>query len=331
MAAGTVSQRRIANKRRRFSLIPEGKIARKEALWFWFFISPWVIGFTIFTLWPIIFTFYLSFTTYNISSPPKLIGLANYRNLLNDSIFWKSLQVSATYTMLSVPLGIIASLSLAMLLNQKVPAMGIFRTLFYLPSIIPAVAATILFTFLLNPQFGILNFVIRSLVGTNGLIPLGLNGPRWLQDPSWVVPSFTLLSLWGFGGGMLIYLSALQGVPTQLYEAATIDGAGRLRRFFHVTLPMISPVVLFTFITGVIGSFQVFTPAWVVNGGTGAPSYASMFYVLYLFVNAFRRYRFGAAAAQAWLLFIVILILTGIFLWASKKFVYYETEEGGKF
>jgi multiple sugar transport system permease protein len=206
----------------------------------------------------------------------------------------------------------------------------VFRTLFYLPAIMPAVAATLLFTWLLNPQFGILNFFIRALVGTDGIIPLGLNGPRWLQDPDWVIPSFTLMSLWGVGGGMLIYLSALQGVPTQLYEAATIDGAGRMRRFWHVTVPMISPVILFTFITGIIGSFQVFTQAWVVNGGTGAPAYSSMFYVLYLFVNAFRRYRMGTAAAQAWLLFIVILALTILFLWASRKFVYYETDDGGK-
>lgn len=330
MAVGSLSQKRVA-RQRRFTLLPEGKIARKEALWFWLFISPWIVGFIIFTLGPILFSFYLSFTTYNISSPPRMVGLLNYRNLMNDSIFWKSLQVSAYYTLLSVPVGIVASLLLALLLNQKVPAMGLFRTLFYLPSIIPAVAATLLFTFLLNPQFGVLNFAIRALVGTQGLIPLGWNGPRWLQDPTWVVPSFTLMSLWGFGAGMLIYLSALQGVPTQLYEAATIDGAGRWRRFWNVTIPLISPVILFNFITGIIGSFQVFTQAWVVNGGTGAPAYSSMFYVLYLFVNAFRRYRMGIAAAQAWLLFIVILVLTVLFLWASRRFVYYETDDGGKF
>jgi multiple sugar transport system permease protein len=327
MASRTLSRPRA---RSRFRFIPEGKIAQKEMLWFYFFISPWIIGFAIFTIWPILYSAYLSFTIYNISSPPRWVGFLNYQNLLKDSIFWKSLQVSAYYTAMSVPLGIIFSLLLALLLNQKVPALGVFRTLFYLPAIMPAVAATLLFTWLLNPQFGILNFFIRALVGTDGIIPLGLNGPRWLQDPDWVIPSFTLMSLWGVGGGMLIYLSALQGVPTQLYEAATIDGAGRMRRFWHVTVPMISPVILFTFITGIIGSFQVFTQAWVVNGGTGAPAYSSMFYVLYLFVNAFRRYRMGTAAAQAWLLFIVILALTILFLWASRKFVYYETDDGGK-
>lgn len=312
-----------------FRIIPKGTIARKEALWFYFFIAPWIIGYLLFTLGPILASAYLSFTRYNISSSPVFVGFDNYTGLYNDTIFWKSLKVSAYYTVLSVPLGIFLSLMLAVLLNQKVPALGVFRTLFYLPTVMPAVAATLLFVWLLNPQFGILNFFIRLLFGDNGLIPLGLNGPRWLQDPDWVVPSFTLISLWGFGGSMLIYLSALQGVPTHLYEAATIDGAGRIKQFLNVTLPMISPVILFTLITGVIGSFQVFTQAWVVNGGTGAPAYSSMFYVLYLFVNAFRRYRMGTAAAQAWLLFIVILALTMLFLWASRRFVYYESDEGG--
>jgi multiple sugar transport system permease protein len=273
---------------------------------------------------------YLSFTRFNLADPPEWVGLQNYRLLFQDSIFWKSLQVSVYYTFLSVPLGIVFSLLLALLLNQKVPFMGLFRTLFYLPSIMPAVASTLLFVWILNSQFGILNYVLRSLVGSNGLIPLGLNGAKWLEDPKWVIPSFTIMSLWGIGGAMLIYLSGLQGIPTQLYEAATIDGAGRLQRFWHVTVPMISPVILFTFITGVIGSFQVFTQAWVVNGGSGAPAYSSMFYVLYLFVNAFRRYSMGKAAAQAWLLFIVILVLTVLFLWASRRFVYYEDESGGR-
>src|SRR3982751_696959 len=176
MAVGSLSQTK-ARRAPGFSLIPKGKLARKEAFWFWGFISPWVIGFLIFTLGPIIASAYLSFTTYNISSPPDWVGLQNYRNLFKDPIFWKSLQVSAYYTAMSVPSGIIASLLLALLLNQKVPALGLFRTLFYLPSIIPGVAAAILFAFLLNPQFGVFNYVIRSLVGTNGIIPLGLNGP----------------------------------------------------------------------------------------------------------------------------------------------------------
>jgi multiple sugar transport system permease protein len=225
----------------------------------------------------------------------------------------------------------VASLLLAVLLNQKLPFVGVFRTLYYLPSLLgTSVAVVLLFQWLLNSQFGIVNYVIRSLVGPNGAIPLGVVPPKWLQDPNWTVPSLVLMSLWAFGGSMLIYLSALQGVPTHLYEAATIDGASRFRQFFSITLPMISGVVLFTFITGVIGSFQTFTAAYIISGiGSGSPAYSLMFYVLYLFNNAFRTYRMGTAAAQAWILFIIVLILTLLMFQVSRRFVYYESDEEG--
>jgi multiple sugar transport system permease protein len=331
MAATTLPEAR-PKKGALFGLIPAGKIERREALWFWFFISPWVIGFLVFTLYPIIMSFYYSMTVYTLGKEPVWTGFDNYIDLFNDSIFWKSLQVTSYYTLLSVPLGIIFGLALAVLLNQKVPALGVFRTLYYLPALLAgSVAVALLFSWLLNPQFGILNTIIAGLVGPQGLIPLGIKGPRWLQDPNWVVPSYTLLSLWGFGGGMLIFLSALQGVPTALYEAAEIDGAGRIGQFFNVTVPMISPVILFTFITGIIGSFQTFTAAYVLTGsGTlGSPAYASMFYVLYLFANAFRRYRMGLASAQAWILLIIILLLTMAMFWASRRYVHYESDEEG--
>ncbi len=305
-------------------ILPKGKLARREALWFYFFIAPWIIGFLLFTGGPIIASLYLSFTKYNAANPPKWIGLTNYTRLFRDRIFYKSLQVSAYYTFLSVPLGIIASLSLAILLNQRVPFLGLFRTVYYLPSVITGVAVALLFQWLLNPSFGILNYVIARMVGPSGIIPLGITGPKWFYDPNWVVPAYVLLSLWGLGGPMLIYLAGLQGVPTSLYEAATIDGANSWHRFRHVTLPMISPVILFTFITGIIGSFQVFTQAYVISGGSGGPAYASMFYVLYLYLNAFRRYRFGYAAAQAWILFLVILGLTILMFRVSRRAVYYE-------
>jgi multiple sugar transport system permease protein len=331
MAATTLPEAR-PKKGALFGLIPAGKIERREALWFWFFISPWVIGFLVFTLYPIIMSFYYSLTVYTLGREPVWAGFDNYVRLFNDSIFWKSLQVTSYYTLLSVPLGIIFGLALAVLLNQKVPALGVFRTLYYLPALLTgSVAVALLFSWLLNPQFGIINTIIAGLVGPQGIIPLGIKGPRWLQDPNWVIPSYTLLSLWGFGGGMLIFLSALQGVPTALYEAAEIDGAGRVGQFINVTLPMISPVMLFTFITGVIGSFQIFGPAYVLAGGgtLGAPAYASMFYVLYLFTNAFRRYRMGLASAQAWILLIVILLLTLAMFWASRRYVHYESDEEG--
>jgi multiple sugar transport system permease protein len=233
-----------------------------------------------------------------------------------------------------------ASLSLAMLLNQKrMPFLGIFRTLYYIPSLVASsVAVALLFSWLLNPSFGIVNYFLSLFVGPNGLIPLGIKGPGWFFDPKWTVPSFVLLSLWGFGGPMLIYLAGLQGVPTTLYEAATIDGANAWQRFRNVTIPMISPIILFTFITGIIASFQVFTPAYIISGSTGGggegayggPAYASMFYVLYLYLNAFRRQRFGYASAQAWILFIVVLLLTLLALRVSRDSVYYEAPGDNK-
>ncbi|MBV7338418.1 sugar ABC transporter permease [Chloroflexi bacterium TSY] len=305
-------------------ILPKTRMARKEMLWFWIFISPWVIGFILFRGVPIFASMFLSFTKYNITSLTWL-GFENYADLFGDKIFYKSLQVSAYYTFLSVPVGLVFSLALAMLLNQRVPFLGIFRTLYYLPSlIVSSVAVAFLFQLLLNPAFGIVNYGIAYLFGPNGVIPLGITGPGWFFDPKWVVPSYALVSLWGFGGPMLIYLAGLQGVPTVLYEAARIDGANAWQRFRNVTLPMISPVILFTFITGIIGSFQIFTQAYIISQGAGGPAYSSMFYVLYLYNNAFRRYRFGYASAQAWILFLVILILTILAFRFSRQAVYYE-------
>jgi multiple sugar transport system permease protein len=317
------------------NILPKGKLARKEALWFYFFIAPFLIGFIMFRGGPILASLYLGFTDYRIARDPVFIGIDNFTRLFGDDrVFLKSLQVSAYYTVLSVPLGLAASLSLAMLLNQKkMPFLGIFRTLYYIPSLVASsVAVALLFSWLLNPSFGIVNYFISMLVGPNGFIPLGLKGPGWFFDPKWTIPSFVLLSLWGFGGPMLIYLAGLQGVPTTLYEAATIDGANAWQRFRNVTIPMISPIILFTFITGIISSFQVFTPAYIISGSTGGggegayggPAYASMFYVLYLYLNAFRRARLGYASAQAWILFIVVLLLTLLALRVSRESVYYE-------
>jgi multiple sugar transport system permease protein len=321
-------------------ILPRGKLARKEALWFYFFIAPFLIGFVLFLGGPILASLGLSFTNYNVAKPPEWAALDNYGRLFTDRIFFKSLEVSAYYTLLAVPLGIVASLSLAVLLNQKgLPFLGVFRTLYYVPALVASsVAVAFLFTWLFNPKFGVVNFIIAQLVGPSGLIPLGWTGPGWFLDQNWTVPSFVLLSLWGFGGPMLLYLAGLQGVPTALYEAATIDGASAWQRFRNVTLPMISPIVLFTFITGIIGSFQVFTVAYVISGFSsvggegsyGGPNYASMFYVLYLYLNAFRRYRFGVAAAQAWILFIVVFVLTIIALRVSRGSVYYEAPGGQK-
>lgn len=297
-------------------LLPRSKLAWREAWAFYAFISPWVFGFLAFTLYPILASFYYSLTQYDIVSPPRWVGVGNYRELFTDRLFWQSIKVTVYYTALSVPLGIAASLALAVLLNQKVPALSVFRTLYYLPSVITGVAVALLFQWILNPDFGLVNYLLFKL--------FHIKGPGWFYDRYWAIPSFVLMSLWGLGGPMVIYLAALQNVPTELYEAAELDGAHAVHRFRYVTLPMISPVILFTFITGIIGSFQAFTQIYVVTTGRGGPNYATLVYVLYLYQQAFRNFRMGFASAQAWILFLIIFGLTLLALRASRKRVYYE-------
>jgi multiple sugar transport system permease protein len=295
-------------------------------------VSPWVIGFVLFTLGPILASGYLSLTRYNYATPPRYIGFGNYTRLFDDRIFWKSIQVTVTYTVFSVPLGLCFSLFLAVLLNQKIPFLGAYRTIFYLPYLLGmSVPVALLFRWILNPHFGIVNHFIASLVGPHGLIPLGIKGPQWLLDPDWVMPAYVLFSLWSSTGALLIYLAALQGVPTPLHEAAVIDGANRIQRFFRITLPMISPAILYTFIDNVIRSFQLFVPAYILSDKTGGPAYAATFYIFYLYTNAFRRFRAGLASAQAWIFLVILLATTALLLRITTRFVYYESgaEEGG--
>lgn len=305
----------------KWQIIPSTKMARQEALSFYLFITPWLIGFIVFTFGPILASAYFSVTQYQIVHPPEWLGLQNYHELFTDRLFWQSLKVTIYFTALSVPVGIAASLSLAMLLNQRVPFLSVFRTLYYLPSIITGVAVALVFQWILNPEFGLVNYLLSAL--------FGIRGPGWFYDKTWVIPSYVLLGLWGLGGPMIIYLAALQGVPTELYEAAELDGANVWHRFRNVTLPMISPVILFTFITGIIGSFQAFTQIYVISNGRGGPNYGSLVYVLYLFQNAFRNFRMGYASAQAWILFIIIFVLTLLALRAARSRVYYEAPTGG--
>jgi multiple sugar transport system permease protein len=231
-----------------------------------------------------------------------------------DPIFLKSLGVTIYYVVLSVPLSLILSLLLALLLNQRVRFQGVFRTIFYLPSIVSGVVISLLWQWILNPDFGLLNFALHFLN-----IPAVL----WFQDERAVVPAFVLMSLWGLGGPMVIFLASLQGIPADLYEAASLDGANNWNKFLHITIPMLSPAILLNLITGVIVAFQIFVPAYVIT--QGGPNYGSEFYALYLFNNAFQYFKFGYAAGQAWILFILILALTILLLQLSKRFVYYES------
>ncbi len=294
------------------------KSAKREAKWFYVFISPWIIGFLVFTLYPMLASAFYSFHNYNISNL-DFIGFANYRELFADPIFIKSLVVTGTYVLVSVPLNIAAALSVAVLLNQKIPFLSFWRTLYYLPSVISGVASALLWRWIFNGKFGIFNNILAFF---------GIVGPDWFNSEKWAMPAYWLISLWGIGSSMVIYLAALQGVPTALYEAAEMDGANSWKKFFKITIPMISPVLLYTLITNMISSFQVFTMIYVISGGQGGPNYSTMVYVLYLFKNAFQWTRFGYASAIAWILFIIISILTILMIKTiSKKVHYVESGE----
>jgi multiple sugar transport system permease protein len=299
--------------------VPRRKIPR-DWLWGYIFVGPWIIGFVIFTLGPVLASLGLSFMDYELISAPTWRGLENYVELLTrDRLFGLSLFNTIYYTLFSVPLGIIVAFLLALLLNVRLPGMNVFRTVYYLPAVTAGVAISLLWIWLFNPQFGLVNYLLRSI---------GLPGPGWLVDPAWAKPAFIMMSVWGVGGTVVIFLAGLQGVPRSLYEAAEIDGAGTLQRFRHVTVPMMTPVIFFNMIVGIIGSFQVFTSAYVMT--QGGPRESTLFYVLYLFRQGFKLLRMGYAASMAWILFIIIIVLTLIQLRLSSKWVYYEGEPLGK-
>jgi len=278
------------------------------------FISPWIFGFLVFTLGPIIISIYLSFCDYRVLTPPVWVGLDNYRQLFHDQYFWKSLSNTA-FMFLELPLGIFVGLGLAMLLNASVRFQPGFRTIFYLPSVVPTVASAMLWLWILNPDIGLANAVLERL---------HLPTCSWLMSATTSKPSIMLLDLWGIGGGMIIYLAALQGVPQHLYEAADLDGASSWQKVWHVTLPSISPVVFFMVVTGIIGIFQYFTQAYIMTVPRGGPEHSTLFYALYLFQNAFEYFKMGYACAMAWILFIISLLATLIVFRSSARWVYYE-------
>ncbi|NPV07089.1 MAG: sugar ABC transporter permease [Anaerolineae bacterium] len=292
---------------------------RREAIEGYVSISPWLFGLVIFTLGPIVASLYFSFTEYEVVKTPVFIGLDNYQRLVGDRLFWQSLKVTGTYVGVSVPVGILLSFAVALLMNQKVRLIGFFRTAYYMPNLVPAVGSAILWIWIFNPEFGLLNTFLASI---------GIQGPLWLAHSKWALPALIIMSLWGVGGGMLIYLAGLQGIPTDLYEAAEVDGAGQWRRFLHVTVPQMTPVLFFNLVMGIIGSFQVFTAGYIMTGG--GPRYATYFYVLYLYNNAFQYFRMGYASALAWILAIIILFFTLLVFRSSSAWVYYEGQLRGR-
>ncbi len=280
------------------------------------FISPWIVGFLAFTVFPVCASMYYSFCDYDVLSKPVWIGALNYRDMLTDNVFWKSLYNTFYYAAISLPLGLIVALLVAVLLNQKVKGRSVFRAIFFLPSLIPVVASSMAWLWILNGNFGILNHALEWF---------HIKGPQWLADPKWTKPSLILMALWGCGNGMVIYLAALQDVPRSLYEAAEIDGASAWVKFRHVTVPMISPVIYFNLIMGIIGSLQIFANAYIMLGG-GGPNRSALFYAVYLYQNAFDYQQMGYASAMAWGLFLIILLLTWIATRSTRKLIFYAGE-----
>jgi multiple sugar transport system permease protein len=290
----------------------------QDAIWSYFFVAPFILGLILFTIGPMIASLYYSFTEYNILTPPKWIAFENYTKLMADPLFWQSIKVTLYFAIWALPLNLIIGYLLAILLNQKVPGLNLWRTLYYLPSVISGVAVAVLWSRLFNPNLGWINFFLKSIGLTDP--------PGWLQDPHWAVPALIIMSLWSVGGTMIIYLSGLQSVPTTLYEAARVDGANKFQSFVNITLPMTSPVIFFNLVMGLISTFQYFTVAYTTSGGTGGPARSTLFYNLYLYQHAFTYFQMGYASAMAWILFFIVLVLTLVVFRSSAAWVFYEGE-----
>lgn len=289
--------------------------ARREGALFYLFIAPALLGLLIFTAGPMVASLYYSFCDYEIVSPPEWVGLGNYHKMFFvDKLPLHALAVTAYYSFVGVPLRLVMQFLIAVLLNRAVFGRSVLRTVLYLPSIVSGVALSLLWVWLLNPEFGLVNYLLWNL--------FHIQGPRWLSDPHWVIPSIILMSFWGIGSGIIICLAGLQGIPEELYEAAELDGATGLDKMLRITVPHMTPVLFFNLVMGIIGSFQVFTQGYVMTGG--GPSNASLFYVLYLYWNAFNYFRMGYASALAWVLFAIILAMTALIFRSSSAWVYYE-------
>lgn len=290
-------------------------LRRYEAWYGVLFAGPWIVGFLAFTAGPFIASLVLSFTNYKVGVGSEWIGIRNYQEMFTgDPLFWRVLYNTGYYVFFAVPLGVVGSLMIALLMNRKVRGIPVFRTMVYVPSIVSGVAVAYLWMWLLDPNIGLVNFVLREV---------GLPAPLWTQSETWAKPALVLVSLYGIGGStMVVFLAGLQNISETLYEAADLDGAGSLRKFWGITLPMLSPIILFNFIVGLIGSFQIFTQAYLMT--RGGPANATMFYVLYLYNVAFWYGRMGYGSALAWILFMIILVFTLLQLKLSNRWVYYE-------
>ena len=291
-------------------------LKRRRTLMGYVFITPFILGFVFWFLVPAVVAAYLTLQRWNLISPPRFVGMYNFNRMLNDPLLLQSLKVTVLFSAISVPLGLVFAFFLASLINNKFRGIAVFRTIYFLPSIVPAVANAILWAWLFNTEFGLINFVIRAL-----------GGPKigWLQDPNWVMVAFVILTVWGVGGSMIIFLAGLQGIPKIYYEAAEIDGAGRWQRLLNVTLPMMSPIIFFNLVIGFINSFQIFVSALLITNG--GPQNSTLFLVLYIYRTAFGSQKMGYAAVLSWLLFAILMILSFfVFRYIGSR-VYYENPD----
>jgi multiple sugar transport system permease protein len=305
-----------------------GALARRHNLNGLLFCLPSLIGLAGLTLYPLAASLYYSFCSYSALKPPHWVGIGNYqliwRDLTHRGLLFEAIWNTLYYAVFAVPLGIATAFFLALLLNQKARGQAFFRTLFYVPSVVPVVASSVLWLWLLNPQHGLINLLLEGSRLNGALSWLGVKVPiGWLADPMWSKPALILMSLWGAGNATVIFLAGLQGVPAELYEAAELDGAGAWQKTRHVTAPMVSPYIFFMLIMGLIGAFQYFTQAWVMTNGTGSPANSTLLYPMYLFQNAFQYFKMGYACAMAWLLFVVIVAATAFLFKTSARYVYY--------
>ena len=289
------------------------RIKRVELAWFIIFISPWALGFIGLVVYPMLASAYFSFTDYSGLAEPSWIGVTNYVNLIGDPLFWHSVLVTAIFAVAFVVIQLTLGLGTALLLNLRMPGMRLLRTIYYLPSVLPIAATSMLWIFLFLPQYGMVDVVIKLVAR--------VSGPSWLSDPQWALPALIIMSAWSFGAAMIIFLAGLQVIPKELYEAVTIDGGGMMTRLIRITIPMVTPQILLNLILGLVGAFQSFIPSYMMTNG--GPDYATYLYNLSIYDNAFLSFKMGAASAQAWMLFVALLALTAIVLVTSRRWVYY--------
>ena len=292
---------------------------RKEALQFYLAIAPWLVGFILFAAGPMLISLWTSFTDWDLLTDPQWVGLENYRSLATDPTFIQSIKVTLAYTAAYVPLDLVGGLLLALLVRPRLRGIGIYRTIFYLPTVFSGVAFVVVWLWMLNPNGGLINLVLRWF---------GIEGPRWLLDPKYALWSLVMMSFWGWGRSMALYLGGMQSIPGELYEAAAMDGAGNFRQFFKITLPLLSPIIFFNLVLSIISTFQSFTSAFVATNG--GPLDSTLFLVLYIYRQAFEYFHMGYAAALAWVLFAIILVLTLVLLRSQKFWVFYLGERNDR-